>query len=503
MSIAAGRLFGVGVGPGDPDLVTVKAARLIGVADVVAYHCAAHGRSVARSIAERYMRPGQIEEALTYPVTTESTDHPSGYAGALDEFYEVCASRLASHLDAARDVVLLCEGDPFFYGSYAHMHARLAHRYATHVVPGVTSVSAASAALGSPLVAHDERLVVLPGTLPGAELEAALSSCDAAAILKLGRTFPTVRAAIDAAGKLESAWYVERTTTDRERIVPLADVDPDDVPYCSLAIVTAPTAPIDVVATAEEHRPSGEVAVVGLGPAGPQWLTPEARDALADAQDLVGYSTYLRRVHARPGQRVHASDNTEELDRAALALSLAREGRRVAVVSSGDPGVFAMAAALIEVASAPEWNDVPVRILPGVTAAQAAASRVGAPLGHDYCVLSLSDRLKPWVVIERRLAAAAAADMAIAIYNPASSKRTWQVDAARDVILRHRKPDTPVVSARDVGGPNEVVRVTTLADLDSEDVDMRTILLVGSSQTTVVTREDGTSMVWTSREYPA
>src|SRR4051794_23516711 len=143
----SGRLFGVGVGPGDPELVTVKAARLIAAADVVAYHAAGHGRSNARAIAEAYLRAGQIEEALIYPVTTGQTDHPGGYQGAIDEFYAQSAARLAAHLDAGRDVVVLAEGDPFFYGSYMHMHKRLAGKYETVVVPGVTSVSAAAAVL--------------------------------------------------------------------------------------------------------------------------------------------------------------------------------------------------------------------------------------------------------------------------------------------------------------------------------------------------------------------
>jgi precorrin-2 C20-methyltransferase/precorrin-3B C17-methyltransferase len=166
----SGRLYGVGLGPGDPELVTVKAARLIGAADVVAFHAARHGRSVARALAQPYLRPGQVEELLVYPVTTEGTDHPGGYQGAIDEFYESAAARLAAHLDAGRDVVVLAEGDPFFYGSYMHMHKRLAHRYPTEVVPGVTSVSGAAAAIGRPLVERDEVLTVLPGTLPAERL---------------------------------------------------------------------------------------------------------------------------------------------------------------------------------------------------------------------------------------------------------------------------------------------------------------------------------------------
>jgi precorrin-2 C20-methyltransferase/precorrin-3B C17-methyltransferase len=242
--------------------------------------------------------------------------------------------------------------------------------------------------------------------------------------------------------------------------------------------------------------------VVGLGPAGRPWLTPEAQAALAEATDLVGYGPYLRRVPANPRQRRHPSGNRVEAERAAFALGLARDGARVAVVSSGDPGVFAMAAAVLEVASEPAWKDVPVRVLPGLTAAHAVASRVGAPLGHDYCVLSLSDRLKPWPVIAARLTASAATDLVLAIYNPASRTRTWQLGAARDLLLEHRAPDTPVVIGRDVGGPGERIAVRRLAELDPAEVDMRCLLLIGSSQTRIAERGDGSRVVFTPRRYP-
>jgi precorrin-2 C20-methyltransferase/precorrin-3B C17-methyltransferase len=511
----AGRLFGVGVGPGDPELVTVKAARLIGEAQVVAYHAARRGRSNARAIAEVYLRPGQIEEALIYPVTTGETDHPGGYQGAIDEFYAESADRLAAHLDAGRDVVVLAEGDPFFYGSYMHMHKRLADRYEATVVPGVTSVSAASAVLGRPLMERDEVLTVLPGTLPPAELAERLAATDSAAVMKLGRTFDGVREALARAGRLDDAWYVERATTDRERTARLSDVDPGSVPYFSLAMLPSRAArsagptgaeeqaarSANPVETPRDHP--GEVTVVGLGPGDPRWLTPEALDALREADDLVGYTTYLARVPERPGQTRHASDNRVEAERAAFALDLAKRGRRVAVVSSGDPGVFAMATAVLEVAEDPQWKDVDVRVLPGLTAAQAVASRAGAPLGHDFCIMSLSDRLKPWPVIESRLAAAAGADLVIAIYNPASKSRTEQLVRARALLLEHRSAETPVIVGRDVGGPAESVRVTTLGGLDPATVDMRCLLIVGSSQTRVVSRADGSTRVFTPRSYPA
>jgi precorrin-2 C20-methyltransferase / precorrin-3B C17-methyltransferase len=372
--------------------------------------------------------------------------------------------------------------------------------------------------------------------------------------MKLGRTFEGVRDALQQAGRLADAWYVERATTDRERSGRLTDIDPASVPYFSLALLPSPAATAfaepeaDLTAAGPEaadqtaapktagpeandqtsaaktagpeaadqtaaeaaegtragEAPSapGSVTVVGLGPGDPRWLTPEAREALTRAEDLIGYGPYLDRVVASPGQRRHPSDNRVEAERAAFALDLAKRGRRVTVVSSGDPGVFAMAAAVLEVAEDPQWKDVPVRIVPGLTAAQAVASRIGAPLGHDFCVLSLSDRLKPWSVIAARLAAAAAADFVIAIYNPASKSRTEQLARARDVLLEQRAPDTPVIVGRDVGGPAEAVRVTTLAEVDPASIDMRCLLIVGSSQTRVSVRGDGTVVAYTPRHYP-
>ncbi|MGE2731331.1 precorrin-2 C(20)-methyltransferase [Mycolicibacterium vaccae] len=491
MSEQRGTLWGVGLGPGDPELVTVKAARVIAAADVVAYHSARHGRSIARGIAEPYLRAGQIEEHLVYPVTTEVADHPGGYAGAMEDFYREAAERIAAHLDAGRDVALLAEGDPLFYSSYMHMHTRLTQRFDAHIVPGVTSVSAASAAIATPLVQGEQVLTILPGTLPTAELQRRLADTDAAVILKLGRSYPRVREALSAAGRLDDAFYVERASTDRQKVLPVTDVDADTVPYFSLTMLPGkPSDPAD----------TGSVTVVGLGPGDPQWMTPQSRRELAAATDLIGYGPYLDRVAVRDGQQRHPSDNTDEPARARLACELAQQGRTVAVVSSGDPGVFAMATAVLE--EAKQWPGVDVRVIPAMTAAQAVASRVGAPLGHDYAVISLSDRLKPWEIIERRLRAAAEADLVLAIYNPASKTRTWQVGAMRDLLLAHRDPNTPVVIGRDVAGPAESVRVVRLGDLDPAQIDMRCLLIVGSSQTQWHPGDGETDRVFTPRYYP-
>jgi precorrin-2 C20-methyltransferase/precorrin-3B C17-methyltransferase len=466
-----GMLWGVGLGPGDPELVTVKAARVIGDADVVAYHSARHGRSIARGIAEPYLRPGQVEEHLIYPVTTEVTDHPRGYAGAIEDFYADATRRIAAHLDAGRNVALLAEGDPLFYSSYMHLHTRLTQRFNTVIVPGVTSVSAASAALATPLVAGDEVLAVLPGTLPVAELTRRLADADAAVVLKLGRSYHNVREALSASGQLDGAVYVERASTPAQRVLPAAEVDETSVPYFSLAMLPGGR---------RRGNAAGTVAVVGLGPGGSDWMTPQSRRELAAATDLIGYGRYLDRVPVCDGQRRHPSDNTDEPERARLACSLAEQGHAVAVVSSGDPGVFAMATAVLE--EAKRWPDVQIRVIP-----------------------AMSDRLKSWDVIAERLAAVAAADLVLAIYNPASKSRTWQVGAMRDLLLAHREPATPVVIGRSVSGPvsgpDEDVSVVRLADLDPANVDMRCLLIVGSSQTQWHSTDSG-DRVFTPRRYP-
>ena len=502
-----GRLYGVGVGPGDPELVTVRAQRIIGACDAVAFPEKRAGSSIARRAAAPWIADGCEELALIYPVTTGETDHPQGYEGALLDFYDECAAQVAALLDAGRDVAVLCEGDPFFYGSYMYLHERLAERYETEVVPGVTAFSAAAAAAGTPLAKRDDVLVVAPGTLPADVLAAHLRDADAAVVMKLGRRFDVVRAAADLAGAGERGVYVERASCDGQRVAALDEVD-GEVPYMSLVLVpTARTAPAPAAADPEaaQATPAGMLAVVGLGPAGPDWLTPEASAALAAADELVGYGPYLDRVPQRAGQRRHASDNRVELDRARHALQLAAAGSSVAVVSSGDPGIFAMATAVLEAVESGngEFGDVELRVVPGLSAMHAAAARVGAPLGHDFAVISLSDQRKPWAVIERRLEAAGAADLALALYNPASRTRREQLERAREVLLRHRSPDCPVVVARDVGGEGEAVSVSTLGGFDGAAVDMRTLLVVGSSTTRVISRPDGSTLVYTPRSYPS
>ncbi|WP_074766019.1 precorrin-3B C(17)-methyltransferase [Magnetospirillum fulvum] len=255
-----------------------------------------------------------------------------------------------------------------------------------------------------------------------------------------------------------------------------------------------------------EPRRRGRLAVIGLGPGASGLMAPDVREELRRARHIIGYETYVRMAGPfRPDQIIHASDNRVEMDRARHAFVLAAGGEDVVVVSSGDPGIFAMASAVLEalhLSDEPSWHsDVDLVILPGISAAQAAAAKAGAPLGHDFCTISLSDNLKPWPVILDRLDHAATADLVLALYNPISVARPWQLGEALDLLRRYRAAATPVVLGRDVGRPGERITVVTLGSLSPDMVDMRTVVIVGSSTTRSFPRAGGGAWVYTPRWY--
>jgi precorrin-3B C17-methyltransferase len=246
---------------------------------------------------------------------------------------------------------------------------------------------------------------------------------------------------------------------------------------------------------------TGTLVVVGLGPGDPCYLTADADDALRGAEAVYGYGPYLHRVPAHPHQVHYPSNNREEGRRAAAAIRHAVHGANVAIVSGGDPGVFAMAAAVCEaIDTGPEeWRTLDVAFVPGITAMLAVASLIGAPLGHDFCAISLSDNLKPWPLIERRLDAAAGAGFAIALYNPASRARPRQFGQAIECLRRHLPATTPVVVGRAVGRPDEHVEVTTLDTATAVKADMATLVIVGSRETRVIARPGRHPLVYTPR----
>ena len=245
----------------------------------------------------------------------------------------------------------------------------------------------------------------------------------------------------------------------------------------------------------------GSLRIVGLGPGGPAWITPEASHLIANATDLVGYAPYLERLPQKQGQTRHQTGNRVEIERARHALRLVEDGRHVALVSGGDPGVFAMAAAVFEAIEEgdPGWRDIDVAVSPGISALQAAAARTGAPLGHDFCAISLSDNRKPWSLVEKRLAAAATADFVIALYNPASTARTGRIHDAFALLRGLKGASTPVIFARALGREEEHIFVETLASADPGRADMSTLIIVGSSETRIVPRRSGTPFVYTPR----
>ncbi|MBC3942069.1 precorrin-3B C(17)-methyltransferase [Sphingomonas albertensis] len=248
---------------------------------------------------------------------------------------------------------------------------------------------------------------------------------------------------------------------------------------------------------------TGWLAIAGLGPGDPNLVTPEVTAALAEATDVIGYIPYVARVAPRDGLTLHPTDNRVELDRATHALKLAAQGQRVVVVSSGDPGVFAMAAAVFEALEAgPQaWRDLDIRVLPGITAMLAASARAGAPLGHDFCAINLSDNLKPWPLIERRVRLAAEADFAIAFYNPRSKARPDALIRVFEILRETCRDDRPVLFARAVSTPEETLRILPLTEARAEMADMRTMIIIGSSLTRIIDRPAG-PILYTPRSAP-
>ncbi len=434
--MSGARLIGVGVGPGDPELITLKALRALGEADVIAHFAKAGNASHSRTIAAQHLRAEVVELPMLYPVTTELPKCSAGYRDAISGFYNGAAAEIAAHLEDGRVVAVICEGDPLFYGSYMHLHARLAPRFATEIVAGVTGMSGCWSAAGMPIAQGDDVFTVLPATLPEDELARRLADTDAAVVMKVGRHLPKLRRALSCSGKLARAIYVERGTMADAKMHPARR----QAGRRGSVLCRGAGAGLGGAAM------TGRLAVVGLGPGDPRYLTPEADEALCAAEALYGYVAYLDRVPARAGQSRYPSDNREERARAGAALRHAAQGASVAVVSGGDPGVFAMAAAVCEAIEAgPEaWRALDVVIIPGITAMLAVAASIGAPLGHDFCALSLSDNLKPWQLIERRLDAAASAGFVIALYNP--------VSRASVAVRQRDRAAAPSSAAIDAGG---------------------------------------------------
>ncbi|WP_426233304.1 precorrin-3B C(17)-methyltransferase [Pseudomonas sp. TWP3-2] len=451
---------------------------------------------MARTIASAFDVAAAITTSGELRFGTCLLNPPSGYAlGDLEQGKRFVSDLLAGHsvrIDGAApwlDQAQLPENPQAQRSIHVGSAARALSANELLIYPRSVAVAVSGDMADLPSVvrsALQQANLALPALacLVAADTAMASSSLREAAI-ELGVPLRFVSAASDVA-------QLARSVSPQASIIASSD---------EIAIAVSDQ-PLDV---AQIGRPRGRLAVIGLGPGAAELMVPAVKAELVRATDVLGYETYVRMAGPfRDDQVQHCTDNREEMQRARHAFRLAAEGRSVIVVSSGDPGVFAMAAAVLEAlheSADPAWHSVDLEILPGVSASLATAAQAGAPLGHDFCVMSLSDNLKPWSIIEKRLDLAAEADLALAFYNPISRARPWQLGRALEIIAQHRTPETPVVLGRDIGRPGQTLRTITLGELTPDQVDMRTMVLIGSSTTCTFARADGRQWVYTPRWY--
>jgi precorrin-2 C20-methyltransferase/precorrin-3B C17-methyltransferase len=473
----------VGVGPGDPELLTLKAVAVLRIADAI-YHAGPSDRAGrAWEVIRALVRPEQVvRRVLTVPMDQ---------ASAADDWrapYRAGVERIVGDCRRGLKVAFVTEGDPTLYSTASYVWqllSELAPDIAIEVVPGVTSLTAAAARVRWPLARRHETLRVVPAVHHAADLASLVGSDAHTCLLKPGPALPLLLDIMASQrGECEGV-YVENLGSEREWIThDLAQAVGRDG-YFSLVLLRRPQPTMRSRPEEEPRLPGGKVSVIGIGPGSADLLTGQALRALQGASDLVGYSGYLNYLDATAlrGRR-HPFPLGSEIERARLALDLARQGRQVALVSSGDAGVYGMASVLLE--SVTESPALEVEIIPGVTAATAAAACLGAPLGHDFACISLSDLLTPWSIVERRLEAAGQGDFVVVLYNPASRQRTWQLPRARDLLLRHRPSTTPVGLVHGAYRQGMRVWFTTLGQLTTDNITMETTVIVGSSRTQLI-----------------
>jgi precorrin-2 C(20)-methyltransferase len=472
------RFWAVGVGPGDPELLTLKALNVLQAAQRI-YHAGPgddQGRALA--VVRPLLRPDQpLQSVLSVSMSLAS-------ASPNREAYRHGVESIAADLRRGLNVAFITEGDPTLYSTAPHVWELLRELHpeaVVEVVPGVCSITAAAALASWPLAQRGQTLRIVPAGYHADQLRSMLESDASICLLKPGKALAALVDFLEEQGPRCEAAYIEELGTDRQWVTRDLAQAVGRQKYFSLVLLRRK---LTEVPSAAADRPS-KVWALGLGPGDPALLTRQALRVLREASDIVGYEGYLKRLEPL-GLRAacHARPIGAEAERAALALDLARQGRQVALVSSGDPGVYGMASLLLE--SAGQAPDIPVEIVPGVTAATAAAACLGAPLGHDFACISLSDLLTPWPVIERRLEAAGRADFVVALYNPASQERTWQLPRARDILRKHRPATTPLGLVTGAYRDGMSVRLTTLGELTSDGVTMETLVVVGNSQTRVL-----------------
>jgi precorrin-2 C(20)-methyltransferase len=478
----AGSFWAVGVGPGDPELLTLKAVKLLQRADVVYHAGPEHQQGRAWEIVHTYLRPDhETRVLLNEPMSVvRASDWRAAYRPGVDQIAADCRRGL--------DIVYITEGDPTLYSTAAWVWQLLAELYPDipiEIVPAVSSITAAAARVRWSLAQKDEMLAVLPASYHPEDLGPLLERFHTLCLLKPSPVMPAVKATLARFGATHEMVYAENVATATEFVTKDLATLRDRAHYFALLLVRRLAERRPPPGTRQPSPDLGKVWVIGLGPGDLRLLTPEASTALREAEVIIGYERYLRFLAGLSLRaELQSSPIGAETKRAVQALALAQAGRRVALVSSGDAGIYGMASLLLE--SAERTPEVQVEVVPGVTAASAAAALLGAPLGHDFVCISLSDLLTPWTQIERRLAAAAQGDFAIVLYNPVSQRRIWQLARARDILLLYRGSETPIGLVDKAYRPGQRVWQTTLGELKTDGIGMESLVVVGNSQTRII-----------------
>lgn len=486
-------LHAIGVGPGDPDLLTIKAVNLIRQAQAI-YHAGPGDRQgrALRVIQSRLKPEQSVRTILTRSMNEVTEEGQAAYRQGVEQMAADCRN--------GRRVVFITEGDPSLYSTAVvvrQMLAELAPDVVIEFVPGVSSMTAAAAYIGWPLARKEELLAIVPGGYYQSRLRELIETFPNVCLFKAARIMPMLANVLSDFGRQRQAVYVENLGTPQQWITYDLAAAVERRNYFSLVLIRNTASQEKSTSNGGEWASAGKVSVVGLGPGDPELLTRRALSVLQKADVVIGYEGYLRQL-AVPGLRAYLEGSPigAETQRATRAIELAGSGKRVALVSSGDAGVYGMASLLLETATTSV--DLEIEIIPGVTAATAAAALLGAPLGHDFACISLSDLLTSWETIESRIAAVGQGDFVLAIYNPLSAQRSWQLPRAKEILLRHRSPDTPVGLVDRAYRPGMRTWITTLENLSVDGIGMETIILVGNNQTRIIN-----GRMVTPRGYPS
>jgi cobalt-factor III methyltransferase len=501
-----GTFWGVGVGPGDPELMTRKAARVLAEVDWI--FCPAEPTQGA-SFAARIVEPLGLPAEKFRPVSLCM----SRQRGAAQEAYRCAAEAIVMELQQGRSAAWITEGDPLFYSTFPYIAEevrRICSEARIDIVPGVSSVQAAAARTGVPLARLDEAMAVLPAAYGLERLPLLLDSCATVALLKVHSVFDSLLDRLADLPKNIQALYIEKVGTAEERLTAdLHSLRGQKLPYFSLVLLrrgdqgrAGGVSPLFLPnrGFTPPARPKSCLFIVGLGPGARATMTGQALEALRHSQVIVGYSGYFEGIgDVVDGKECLALPLGAERERARLAVQRAREGESVCVISSGDAGIYGMASLVLEtLEAAGDHSDLEVAVIPGVSAVNACAALLGAPLGHDFAAVSLSDLLTPWPQIERRLLAAAQADFVLVLLNPRSSRREGQWRRALEILLQDRRPETPAGIVRQAYRSGQSVEITMLGRMVEANVDMFTTVIIGNSQT----RRFGDKLV-TPRGYSA